>query len=131
MSRSRFLLLPAPALGLAPVSADVAGVAWRLLAGNNSELGRCAVATPDATACAEAVAHLQSSVAGLEFQLVDGAAGRWGWRASLAGEPVATSSRWYLRQRESRYNLEGFRLAVPQARLVRGSQRATHRGRAP
>jgi hypothetical protein len=44
--------------------------------------------------------------------------GRWFWNVSLAGEPIAVSSRGYRRQRECVYNVEQFREQFPAAQRV-------------
>ncbi|MEV6110137.1 hypothetical protein AB0M28_36345 [Streptomyces sp. NPDC051940] len=104
--------------------ADVAGgvpVTWRLVGGNNHELGRAASPFPDLAACRGAVALLRTGASALNGVLsMSGPRGMWLWQASLAGVPAAVSPRCYRRQREALYNLEHFLAALPVADLPGG-----------
>jgi hypothetical protein len=90
-------------------AADGSWFAWRLLGGNNRELGRSAVVHPSATACRDAAARLRDRSSDLASVLAtDARQGRWRWRVDDRDGTVAVSSRLYLRQRECTYNLAQF-----------------------
>lgn len=112
MSQARFLFL----------STQLSGdqqVAWRLLAGNNHDLGRSPVPLVDATAARLAVVRLREALPGATSgHAPDSRPGRWGWQLKDEGEVLAVSSRWYERQRESRYSLQQFLAAVPVATVT-------------
>lgn len=94
-------------------------VAWRLLGGNNHELGRSIPAYPSLASAVEAVRFLQLHLDEIESALAPSTVtSRWGWRITLAGAAVAASGRWYQREREARYNLEQFLIAAPTAQVV-------------
>ena len=114
MAQPRFLFTSR----VAPTPDGGTGVAWRLVGGNNHELGRSFVAFADADACRAAVHVLKRSVHLLvpEVLTVVGPA-QWGWSLALDGETVAVSCRWYRREREGAYNLTQFLAAVPTAAL--------------
>ncbi len=114
------------ALSTWPYGDHVAGVpapngswfAWRLLGGNNRELGRSAVVHPSATACRDAAARLRERIS--EFASVlatDARQGQWRWRLDDGDQTVAVSSRLYLRQRECTYNLAQFTVGAAVAAL--------------
>lgn len=88
---------------------------WRLVGPNNRELGRSAQAYTDASACRAGVSFLRRQLGSLEPRVWCDEAARWLWRLELNGTPVATSSRAYMRRRESLFNLEQFLTAVPVA----------------
>lgn len=109
-----------------PYGDQVAGVpavdgswfAWRLLGGNNRELGRSAVVHPNATGCRDAAGRLRERIS--EFASVlatDARQGQWRWRLDDGDETVAVSSRLYLRQRECTYNLAQFTAGAAVAAL--------------
>jgi hypothetical protein len=86
---------------------------WRLLSGNNRELGRGACAYQTEIGCRAAVTRIQvrselcTSTVGVR------PAGQWWWQLELDGERMAVAGRGYQRQRECRYNLEQFMVALP------------------
>ena len=111
MSQARFLFLSTQLGGAEQV-------AWRLVAGNNHDLGRSPVPLSDATAARLAVVGLREALPHLvSGHAPDSRPGRWGWQLKHEGEVLAVSSRWYERQRESRYSLQQFLAAVPVAAL--------------
>jgi hypothetical protein len=125
MAPPRFLFTPrvglhsTPRVGLHSTHPVVSGgpcVAWRLVGGNNHELGRSLDGYADLEACVSAVRRLQREVANVEPTVAaeDGTA-QWRWSLLLGDEVVATSSRWYRREREGEYNLAQFLTAVPVA----------------
>lgn len=90
--------------------------AWRLLGGNNRELGRAAYVHASLAECRDAALVLRGELATLETSLTaDVGTGLWSWRLSRQGVRVAGSSRSYQRQRESHYNLAQFRSAATAA----------------
>ncbi len=113
MAHMRFRFVPGARL-LGPVGSGLVG--WRLLGGNNRELGRSATVYPNAEAAATSVARVkrQAAEATSRFTL-DRASGTWSWSLDLNGEVVAISGRGFRRERECRYNLEQFRIGAPSA----------------
>lgn len=95
--------------------ADRAWTAWRLLGGNNRELGRSAEAFPDVAAAVAAIATLRSRFADLAATHQTDERGRWRWRLTADDVAVVVSSRAYLRQRESHYSLAQFLAVAPHA----------------
>jgi hypothetical protein len=95
-------------------------VGWRLLGGNNRELGRSPVWYPDVDACREAVRSLKREIGGVTSAITAAArpGGAWSWRLAVSGTPVAVAGRPYHRQRECAYNLNHFVAAVPYASIV-------------
>jgi hypothetical protein len=92
-------------------------VAWRLLGGNNRELGRSALWYPDLDACLEAVRALKREIGGVTSAITSAgqSGGAWSWRLAVSGRPVAMAGRPYHRHRECAYNLSHFVAAVPAA----------------
>ena len=69
---------------------------WRLLASNNRELARSWNAYPSFEAARDDVARLHRVVGSLEVSVVRGeSASQYGWLATLDGEPVISSGRWF------------------------------------
>ena len=102
MAQPRFQLVPGARLAS---SDGTAGIGWRLLGANNRELGRSALASPDAESALSGDAHI----------VHDPRTGHWAWHLDDDGEVVATSGRGFRHERECRYNLEQFREAAPTA----------------
>jgi uncharacterized protein YegP (UPF0339 family) len=114
VSTPRFQLVPGGRLVHEPAAG---GVGWRLLGANNRELGRAAIAYPDAEAALSAVADVRELAAvGAAHILHDPATGSWAWHL-LADDSrvIATSGRGFRHERECRYNLEQFREIAPTA----------------
>jgi hypothetical protein len=87
---------------------------WRLLGGNNHELGRGALLHPDDEACVAALRRLRTlDVAAAATVAIRRDA--WWWQVDVDGERLAVSSRGYQRQRECRYNLDHFLAELPTA----------------
>jgi len=92
---------------------EPAWTAWRLLSRNNRELGRSPGTFLSAQACVAAVERLRAVASDASRILsVDDRDGRWCWRLTADGVPVAVSSRSYHRQRECVYSLDHFMAAV-------------------
>lgn len=69
---------------------------WRLIASNNRELARSWTAYPSVDDAREHVTRLQQHADSLVVSIVRGdSASRYGWLASLDGEPVISSGRWF------------------------------------
>jgi hypothetical protein len=104
------------------------GVSWRLLGGNNRELGRSAQVFGGLEACHLSALAIQRRVGAATPELrSEAATGRWTWQLRLDGEPVAVAGRAYLRLRECQYNLAQFIAFAPAAGVAhvtvgRGSQ---------
>ncbi len=96
---------------------------WRLISSNNWELGRCAVPLVDLDACVAEVMRLRDAVDRAVEDVVPDAAGGWRWRLAVDGQPVAISSRSFLRRVECESTLAQFRKmaatapAVPRLRV--------------
>lgn len=117
-ARSGWVHWPSEADVPGEAGADGSWVGWRLAGGNNRELGRSATVFADLAACRAAATALQQQIDRTRrLASVNDSTGLWGWRLDLAGQPVATAGRLYLRQRECQYSLAQFAAAVPQARL--------------
>ena len=78
---------------------QLASVTWRLLSGNNRDLGRAATGFADPAACLAAVQRLREMLhsAVVTVGSPDGR-GRWTWRVRLDDAEVAISSRAYQRR---------------------------------
>jgi hypothetical protein len=75
-----------------------APIQWRLLGGNNRELGRGTGEFVDQESCVLGIKHLKNVIADLEISLRRNDAGAWGWLLCLGGVSVATSGYRYDRQ---------------------------------
>jgi hypothetical protein len=100
------------------VDAEGSWVAWRLTGANHRELGRSARVFPDlaaarldATTFHDRIGEAESAILTLPRTAM------WGWRMTLHGLVIATSSRAYLRHRESAYSVTSFAAAVAAASL--------------
>jgi len=134
MAHPRFALVSGGSRSAAPVStwpygdgvvgttaSNGAWFAWRLLGGNNRELGRSAQVHPSPAACRDAAVEVRNRIAALTSVLAtDARQGQWRWRLDDADAAVAVSSRLYLRQRECTYNLAQFIAGAPIAELWGG-----------
>jgi hypothetical protein len=67
-------------------------VRWRLLSGNNREIGRGAESFVDAETCRVAVKELQAAVDSLEPSIRRDLGHRWVWHLALDDRSVATSA---------------------------------------
>lgn len=84
-----------------------ANISWRLLSGNNREIGRGAQSFADVVGCRLALQRLQSVVSDLE-PTISRAGNGWGWSLALNGDVVATSKAAYDRQIRCRQSLSHF-----------------------
>jgi hypothetical protein len=114
VSAPRFQLTPGGRLVHDPT---VGGVGWRLLGANNRELGRSALAYPDAESALGAVAAVRRlAVVGVAHIVHERTETPWVWQLEdERGGVVATSGRGFRHERECRYNLEQFRETAPAA----------------
>lgn len=122
MSIPRFMLVGG---GFGPAAARrPAGFGWRLVGGNNYELGRSVTTADTVEECRAAVQRLKADVDVLTTRVRRGAAeAAWVWVVEADGVAVAASGRAYQRQRECQYALDHFLAAVPLADIV-GDRRA-------
>lgn len=88
---------PIPIMG----NLDSGAVVWHLVSGNNRQLGRSAriyptfeQATADARLVVDGEPLMQVTLVSEHLR------GVYGWYASIDGEPVVTSSRWYETERD-------------------------------
>ena len=94
-------------------------VAWRIVSGNNREMGRSAVVFEDLASCLAGIEELQNADERLEPRMsLDSRRSHWWWSIGLDGQPVAMSSRGYDRGRECGASLAGFLKALPRATVV-------------
>ena len=71
---------------------------WRLLSGNNREIGRGVAEFADAEACRLAVKHLQNGIDLLESSVRRAASSEWTWELTASGEPAVRSGHPFARQ---------------------------------
>ena len=108
-----------------------AWVMWRLLSGNNRELGRGASAFADLESAVSAVVVLRSCLGDVTTRIIrEDRPGEWAWILLLGEHPVARSARTYQRLRECEYSLTGFLEALPDALLIADPSRVIHQRRA-
>jgi hypothetical protein len=108
-----------------------AWVMWRLLSGNNRELGRGASAFADLESAVSAVVVLRSRLGDVTTRIIrEDRPGEWAWILLLGEHPVARSARTYQRLRECEYSLTGFLEALPDALLIADPSRVIHQRRA-
>lgn len=113
MGEPRFLCLAEP-----QPRAD-ALLSWRLIGGNNRELGRSPVPLPNAAVCLETIDRLRAGCSRLVPVVQAGVDGRgWRWVTLLDGSVLAASGRAYPRARECRYAVQRFLAAVPRATRI-------------
>lgn len=109
----RFCFIPGARL-LGPGGSGFVG--WRLLGGNNRELGRSATVYADKMAAADSVRRVQRAVEVAKAALtLEPGSGNWTWKLDLDGEVIAVSGRGFRRERECRHNLEQFQAGAPVA----------------
>lgn len=101
------------------VDADGSWVAWRLSGANHRELGRSARVFSDLVEARLDALVMHDRIGDAQAQIVTiPNLSAWGWRLSLDGVVVATSSRSYARHRECTYNVEAFAAAAAVAELT-------------
>lgn len=71
---------------------------WRLLSGNNREVGRGVAEFPDAETCRLAVKHLQNGTADLVPSVRRGASSQWLWELLVGGESAVRCGHAFARQ---------------------------------
>jgi hypothetical protein len=71
---------------------------WRLLSGNNREIGRGVAEFADEEACRLAVKHLQNGIDGFESSVRRSASSEWTWELTTSGEPAVRSGHPFARQ---------------------------------
>jgi hypothetical protein len=103
---------------------DAKTAGWRLLGGNNRELGRSA-RVHLADAILDEIDRVQSAADRLSIVVSKTQSGKWYWAASEDGRRLAMAARTYGRQRECRYNAEQFLRALPIATPPRGAAGAS------
>ena len=92
---------------------------WRLIGGNNRELGRSPVPFRNAAICLLTIDRLRAGCSRLVPVVQAGVDGRgWRWATLLDGSALAISGRAYPRARECRYAVQRFLAAVPRATRI-------------
>lgn len=105
-------------------------VMWRLLSGNNRELGRSASVFPGLDEAIEAVGRTRATLHHLQSRVVQEAGpSLWSWIVLLDEGPVARSARTYQRLRECHYSLSGFMDALPSAVVLTDPSRVVRQRR--
>ena len=102
-----------------------APIRWRLLGGNNRELGRGTGEFADRESCVLGIKHLKNVIDDLEVSLQRNDAGSWGWLLCLGGVPVAASGHRYDRQIRCKQGVVQF-IAAFRACEVGGGLMLTH-----
>jgi len=97
-----------------------APVRWRLLSGNNREIGRGAESFPDAESCRMAVKELQVCVDDLESSVRRDGGHVWTWQLRLGDRIVAASPRGFDRLIRCNYGLAQFRDELREAGVGAG-----------
>jgi hypothetical protein len=83
--------------------------AWRLIGGNNRDLGRAPVGYVSSEVSRRAVLHLRAHISdAVPTMSIDSRTSEWTWRLDIGGLIVARSVRGYLRHRECLYNVSHF-----------------------
>lgn len=142
MVAARFVLVPGRGLGgrsaswpdrsglIGDTLPDGTWFAWRLLGGNNRELGRAPAVHAGEAECLAGVEALRERLADAALGMVaDADHLSWRWRLTHDGQVLAVSGRSYQRHRECHYSAALFRsaaadpttrLPVPDARAAAG-----------
>jgi hypothetical protein len=95
-------------------------VRWRLLSGNNREIGRGAESFPDAESCLVAVKELQTLVAEFAGTVRRDDGHSWIWQLTLGERLVATAAHGYDRLIRCERGMSQFRLELRNAALSPG-----------
>lgn len=108
-----------------------AEVRWRLLSGNNRELGRGAAGHPDAESCLLGIKAVLVMLDDLTAQVRRSDGHLWQWRLLDAEDPIVISGHAYDRQVRCQQAMAQFLLQVRTARpsdlvMLTGSRRWTH-----
>jgi hypothetical protein len=97
-----------------------APVRWRLLSGNNRELGRSVDEHPDPRACELAVRDAQAEIVTFATRLHRVDPHRWRWEVSRDGVPIAVAGHSFDRQIRCEIALTQFLAALPSASVRAG-----------
>jgi hypothetical protein len=89
-------------------SDESAPVRWRLLSGNNRELGRGIGEYEDSESCRLGIKHLQAVAKDLEHSVQRCSSSTWTWGLALGGVQVASSGHQYDRLIRCRQGLVHF-----------------------
>ncbi len=101
------------------------GVTWRLLGGNNRDLGRAAAVFADVESCLDSVRLLQRSLVVAVAVTSRSAREGWTWRMQVGTVDLAVSSRSYQRRVQTEYAFEVFFNLVPGAEVT-AAMRGAH-----
>jgi hypothetical protein len=105
-------------------------VMWRLLSGNNRELGRSSAVFVDLDTAVSSIVRVRSGLHRLEPQLVhEFGPSAWSWLLLLDGVALARSARSYQRLRECHYSVAGFTEALPLAAVLTDPSRVVRQRR--
>ena len=88
---------------------------WRLLSGNNREIGRGVGEFKDVETCRLSVKDLQYALDDLESSVRRTMSNQWIWELSWSAAPVAVSGRPFDRRIRCRQGLRSFLLLMPDA----------------
>ena len=96
----------------------IRSAAWRLIGGNNRDLGCSPAEFESLEVSRQAVLRLRSRITeAVPLVTIDPQSSEWTWRLEIDGVVVARSARGYLRHRECLYNVSHFLGSVPVAAL--------------
>ncbi|HJQ43047.1 MAG TPA: hypothetical protein VJ831_08180 [Jatrophihabitantaceae bacterium] len=98
-------------------STPAAALRWRLLSGNNREIGRGAEFFPDAESCRIAVKDLQTALDDLVPAVRRESGHAWVWQLSFGDRVVATSAHGYDRLIRCERGMSQFRVEMRTARV--------------
>jgi hypothetical protein len=91
---------------------EFAPIRWRLLGGNNRELGRGTGEFADRESCLLGIKNLKNVIGDLDVSLQRNDANGWGWLLCLGGVSVATSGHRYDRLIRCKQGLTHFTTAL-------------------
>jgi hypothetical protein len=95
-----------------------APVRWRLLSGNNRDIGRCAAEFADRESCLLGIKRLLHSLGETQSVVRRAAGNQWIWSLSLRGEPAVVSGHSYDRQIRAEHARQQFLQHAPIATVT-------------
>jgi hypothetical protein len=95
-------------------------VRWRLVGGNNRDMGRGAREYPDEQSCLVGIKEITANLSSMVCSLVSMPGNRWGWRLSLDGTVMVTSGHSFDRRRRCEDGCARFLQFIPEAEVRPG-----------
>lgn len=90
---------------------------WRLLGGNNREIGRCTRRHPDAVTCRDEIELVRRQEGRLDARVRRATPNRWVWEVTLDGVPVAAAAHSFDRMIRCEQSLAVFLARLNGARV--------------